>query len=415
MFFLREPVLLSVLLLTRLSLSSPGLLYQEESCSVAGQACEIHAGNMVTSVPQVDSMDSCRDICYGNEQCKYMTYFGNSSFPVNNFCMIFSSCPERNPCVDCITEEQFCYETCGDTIVGAIGGNTIDIIADVEKEMECKQHCSVDSQCQYYTYHSSEDPVFPQICFLLSELVQPLQPCDHCSSGAADCFSTTLCGFIVPGQAEIVDTFLFAEPSGNVSLHSVHIGSNICEFSILGIGGGGVGTSGGGGSGGVSQASHVMNSSTEIEISVGDAGQVSSVITTGGVTVMLALAGSSSGDIDGGDGYSGGGGGGGGSYSGGDGGQDGGNGQSGTGSLYWGGAGKGSGADLSLYSSDKFALTPGAGGVAVDSCGGGGGGVLINGAGPVAGRSRGQGYGAGGGGCGDNSNLSGAIVIQIDN
>ena len=91
---------------------------------------------------------------------------------------------------------------------------------------------------------------------------------------------------------------------------------------------------------------------------------------------------------------------------GGSGGTDGGDGEEG----YSAPGGNGAGEDISDYNTFlAFSLSPGAGGQYVGNLyGGGGGGVLINGAGPVASINHGQGYG--GGGPGGLEGLPGVIL-----
>ena len=90
----------------------------------------------------------------------------------------------------------------------------------------------------------------------------------------------------------------------------------------------------------------------------------------------------------------------------GSGGTDGGDGEEG----YSAPGGNGAGEDISDYNTFlAFSLSPGAGGQYVGNLyGGGGGGVLINGAGPVASINHGQGYG--GGGPGGLEGLPGVIL-----
>ena len=67
---------------------------------------------------------------------------------------------------------------------------------------------------------------------------------------------------------------------------------------------------------------------------------------------------------------------------------------------------------------DKFKLSPGQGGMAYRQSngyvfGGGGGGILVDGAGPTTNGYAGQGYGAGGGGNNNLNGLSGIVLIEM--
>ena len=179
------------------------------------------------------------------------------------------------------------------------------------------------------------------------------------------------------------------------------------------MGGGGIGFAaygGGGGSGHLVYHSLQVSAGTLLTGHVGDQGQSSSLIISSGDT-FIAESGEDGQGYYGGDGYSGGGGGGGFSNVnvGGDGGTDGGDGVDG---YYTGGAG--TGEDISLYTFTTWSLGPGAGGQH-DNYGGGGGGLMVDGAGPQASSYQGVGYGGGGGGYSGSHKygLQGVILIEI--
>ena len=148
-----------------------------------------------------------------------------------------------------------------------------------------------------------------------------------------------------------------------------------------------------------------LESGAVIQVRVGGAGAGSSV-TPGDAATVTAEAGGDSHATHGGDGYSGGGDGPG-SYSGGE------NGGDGEGA----GGGAGTGEDISAYTFRGHALGPGAGGLPftgctpTEVCGGGGGGVLVDGAGPGTSEHSGQGYGGG-----DSSGFGGSqgvVIVEV--
>ena len=133
---------------------------------------------------------------------------------------------------------------------------------------------------------------------------------------------------------------------------------------------------------------------SQLVVRVGGPGELSSLETSEGETIITAQPGEKEGSdgYDGGAGYSGGGGGS--SYIGGDGGEDGGDGDNSTdGHL----GGKGSGQDISItIHLQQFSLTPGRGGQrSYYGYGGGGGGIMVDGSGPQDTVYNGQGYGGG--------------------
>ena len=189
-----------------------------------------------------------------------------------------------------------------------------------------------------------------------------------------------------------------------------------CAARFFLVGGGGEynGHGGGTGSGYLKYSVIPLTEATTAKIKVGDQGAASTVTING---VNLEAAPGESGTYDGsifrgGDGFSGGGGNG--AYNGGSDGGDG----AGDGDKYLGG--QGTGEKLSSFAMDSFLLTPGVGGQYHSAgFGGGGGGVLVNGAGPAEwDNTQGQGYG--GGGCAYDSQgnlvfigLRGVILLEM--
>ena len=387
------------------------------TCSVEGQACEIHEENLVASLPGVSSVEECRQLCSDDLHCSHFSHFGLASFPIGNFCILLYGCPSLHPCEDCITEDRWCSTTCGDDVEGFLGENVVELLADVTEELDCKKECNNNTDCKFYTYHNGSDPNYPQLCFLLTHLEEPFKACSHCSTGTASCVVDTVCGFLTGSQ--VSEALIFTDTEATHEVETIAVG--VCEANILAIGGGGRGGAGnsggtnyggGGGSGHVILTSHVLRKSSNLLLNVGARSEPSSVTTEDGSSVILAPAGEDGwdGSRDGANGYSGGGGDGISSGSAvGSGGSDGSDGEAGAS----GQGGKGSGLDISSFALTNFVLTPGSGGSR--SCGGGGGGVLINGKAPGHNSGMGEGYGGGGEGCNKNSRYGspGAILMEI--
>ena len=150
---------------------------------------------------------------------------------------------------------------------------------------------------------------------------------------------------------------------------------------------------------------------SQLVVRVGGPGELSSLETREGETIITAQPGGESDRYDGGAGYSGGGGGSSNTArTGGDGGKDGGDGDNSTiGNL----GGRGSGQDISTtIHLQQFSLTPGRGGQKIGMYGGGGGGIMVDGSGPQDTVYIGQGYGGGKGGYSGNPG-TGLVLLEI--
>ena len=384
------------------------------TCQVEGQACDIGQDNLLSAQAGVESLQECEAICIDNFDCEFITFFGSESFPLRNYCMLFQDCSELAECQDCTTAVELCFEQCGQSVEGPLEENVLEVIPGVEDELDCKAICRNQTACQSYTYHNSTDPVLRKICFLLTEIQEPLQSCEHCSTGFPDCRNIPAdCSFTVDDNK--LSSYMFSEPgTTTVTISPFPALLGECELTALAVGGGGQGGNyGGGGSGYVSSSSGPVPAS-QLVVRVGGPGEESSLQTGAGETVITAIAGQSNSGGDGGAGYSGGGGccrsdlyG--------DGGEDG---SDGCGSY----GGAGSGLNLASISLQRFSLAPGAAGKKHISgggyhCGGGGGGVMVDGAGPRDSNHDGEGYGGGMGGYYSETPGSpgpGVVLIEIN-
>ena len=405
------------LALARVRLLPPG------TCEVEGQACDIGQDNLLSALPGVESFQQCEAICIDNFDCEFITYFGSDSFPLRNYCMLFNDCTALADCQDCTTAVELCFEQCGQTVEGPLEENVLEVIPGVEEELDCKALCRNQTACQAYTHHNSSDPILGNICFLLTEILAPQQPCEHCSTGFPDCRNITgiTCSFSVGGENTPLTAYKFTEP-GNTTVTISPLATLGCEMTVMAVGGGG---SGGGGSGGgpgyiAGGGSGYVSSTTvpvpdsQLVACVGGPGAESSILSGMGETVLSAKPGHSDGYSNsfgsyGGDGYSGGGAGG---SNAGDGGEDGSDG------CCDGHGGKGSGFDLASTSLEHFTVSPGAAGERHIINGGahyrgGGGGVLVDGAGPRDSTYDGEGFGGGHGGYYSGVGTPGIVLMEI--
>ena len=86
------------LLLAGSALGSPAL--PSSTCSVT-QACEVHNNNLIQSLPDIETVAECKQLCADNNECNFVSHFGPKSSPFHNFCMLLSKCPSLHDCEDC--------------------------------------------------------------------------------------------------------------------------------------------------------------------------------------------------------------------------------------------------------------------------------------------------------------------------
>ena len=392
---MRGPLIVfSLLICTKEILSSP------VTCSNYNTACDEVTDDLLDIMTGVETLEECRAVCLDQEDCNYFTYYDLNSSPLREACFTYRDCPSVHECHDCVSESKYC-QTCGVERSGIIDENLLDFMTEVESEIDCKAQCISTPNCSYYTYFTAQDSHFPELCFLLSSLEDPVTVCPHCLTGPRDCQEEEpACQLEYEGK---LSSSLLMTRSGVVNIVS-STGTQDCLLTALAVGGGGKGGEeqfldygGGGGSGYIEYFSGSLNKDT-LDVTVGRSGEYSSVESRRGRKVLRAEAGVSGEGWGAGDGYSGGGGGccnrplhPGGT-----------NGGDGDGERS--DRGRGNGLDVSTLSFQHFSLTPGAGGA--NYTGGGGGGVLINNLGPED-WVVGQGEGWGGGGEGNTEGYKG--------
>ena len=261
--------------------------------------------------------------------------------------------------------------------------------------------------------HNSQHPYQPEVCILLSNpgieksqidnsgreksgLQSSAKKCDNCKTGPVSCEINQECKVALLTSNDQAHPYIFAE--SNHTKVTLVTGEKSCfrEMRVLAIGGGGSsGFRSGGGSGHPELNLLQLRSNETLSLTVGPG--IETMIEKDGVELLIGAKGQNGNDAKGGDGYSGGGAGFDSSRVRGNagkaGGSDGSDGNSSGGIL----GGNGSGLDLATLNMTRFLLTPGKAGTGVDSCGGGGGGILVNGKRPKDGRNRYDGEGFGGG------------------
>ena len=392
-----------------------------DKCSIKKKSCEIHEDNLIESFAVAD-LEECLQRCGGLENCQYFSYFGADNFPFSNRCILFSNCSILNDCGDdCYTEDQLCHGSCGRIYESKQDENVIKLVPDVKLERNCKNICLANDDCLYYTYYSRESDYNPNLCILLSELLETDQECKHCVTSVPNCktISNLACKFTLNSYETLHESYLFKKVGSTSKVTFSIPPRHECKLTVIAIGGGGgsdEGVGGGGcGSGFVQSVVIDISSSKwgtenqvrQYQVSVGNYGHESFVKSMyDGHRVISAQPGGISVNgfhVHGGSGYSGGGGG----HPIGGGGSDGSKGEGSYGGI-------GSGFNISTISLEYHILSPGYGGCH-EIYGGGGGGVLVDNVGPNpdAFRENGQGEGYGGGGSGYYGiGLQGTVLIE---
>jgi hypothetical protein len=177
-------MLLHLLLLGGFSTHSAASSLPDGACSVEGQACQLTEDNFISAVPNV-SIEECRDVCYSDPACKFLSHFGPASIPHQNSCQLVNSCATLVNCIDCQTEDANC-RTCSGAIEGQLATNVLDNW-EVEDEQECKIGCNEHNvknkegrNCSHYTYHDSTHLLSPNRCFIQEFLMEPFGHCSNC-------------------------------------------------------------------------------------------------------------------------------------------------------------------------------------------------------------------------------------------
>ena len=178
---------LTLLLLWGLIHQTAGASESPVTCHSNNTACEAVEENLLDTVGGVLSIEDCRLLCYDNADCGFITYFGVDSFPLRGICQLFLSCDTVQPCSNCVSETRECYRTCGTNYSGAIDQNLLEAIPNVGKEVDCQFLCQANTECTFYTYFFAAAVNAPLFCFVLSHIEEPIETCENCVTGPANC------------------------------------------------------------------------------------------------------------------------------------------------------------------------------------------------------------------------------------
>ena len=168
-------------------------------CTASGFTCELDY--VLGIVNNVASEGECQQICQDNSTgCTIFSYYGQAGVPFQDTCILFSDCATLDPCQDCYTEDVKCGLFCDAPVEGILGDNLIDFVLDVT-EADCEAECNILPECNFYTYHNGNSSTYPDTCFFLTELREPITYCEDgtCKSGSPNC-KQNLCGYLEEGK-----------------------------------------------------------------------------------------------------------------------------------------------------------------------------------------------------------------------
>ena len=207
------------------------------ACSVEKRMCKIHEDNFISSMSAIE-VEKCRQLCFDLDNCMYFSHFGPDSYPINNYCMLFSSCPVLGNCEDCYTEDKLCHGSCGRNVETPLEDNVIEFIPDVVLEHSCKTLCLDNAKCKYYTHFGKDDPSYPDLCVLMTEIKAPFQECEHCVTSVPDCKNNSYaCKFTINNENTFYYSYAFTSSDNTVQFP---LASKLaCQAKFVAIGGGG--------------------------------------------------------------------------------------------------------------------------------------------------------------------------------
>ena len=237
-----------LLFLTVTTSNGTSLMISPVNCATNNTACSVSQDNLLSTFGDVSSLLECRQLCYDTENCSFITYYGQESFPFSKVCMLLKSCEETSPCEGCVSETRNCFKKCGFTYTGKLDDNILGSVPGVASDIKCRVECSATPDCKFFTYFTEDHPTFPQLCILQSRLLEPFLPCNWCLTGPKTCEHDLACGLFVEGEYQT--SYKFIEPGvvNNVTL--VTDGNGDCQVRMFLVGGGGNAYGGGEGFGG---------------------------------------------------------------------------------------------------------------------------------------------------------------------
>ena len=135
-------------------------------------------------------------------------------------------------CSYCVTQNMDCYRTCGSNTVGHMDENIIDMIVNTKSELDCKMMCADIDECQWYTYFYKNDPLYHELCFLLTEFLWPGENSDTASSGPPDCFNKNATDCFLEINGEKHGSLMLTDTETDFSIKT----NGSCRLRVLAVG-----------------------------------------------------------------------------------------------------------------------------------------------------------------------------------
>merc|ERR1712179_633005 len=173
-------------------------------CSEDNVACIAHTDNLVEYIGGISDVDECRQLCNDESQCQYLTYYDSTSFPYSEACFLLKNCDERVLCENCRSEKKNCFPSCGYAYTGKIDNNVLELLPDVASTLDCGNSCHALEDCTFYTFFPDSNN-----CYLLSELLEPIQSCTNCLTGPDTCKDEDRCLILYNGSLQ--QSFMFTD------------------------------------------------------------------------------------------------------------------------------------------------------------------------------------------------------------
>ena len=219
------------------------------TCTSTGVACEHSEDNLIDTVVNVRSAKECRQVCEDQEDCRFISYFDDFATQIPNICRTFQTCERVVECQNCISQNINCFNRewpCGTNIIGSMNETIGEIVDGVLSELECKQLCSENEECSWYTFFFSFDELNHDTCVLQTDLHLPIETSSSAFSGPNDC-SNDFCSLVLRGENH--KSLKFTEDESGIIVYVPPWVDRSCHLRVLAVGSGGDGDYGGGGSG----------------------------------------------------------------------------------------------------------------------------------------------------------------------
>ena len=109
-------------------------------CFIDQQECDIRQDNLIHTFLGIPSIEECQQLCEDEVTCIAFTHFGSESQPIEDGCLLFSSCKDRRACQNCTTGSSQTECRCSISYAGHVtSDNFVDLVPSVQDEFVCKE------------------------------------------------------------------------------------------------------------------------------------------------------------------------------------------------------------------------------------------------------------------------------------